>query len=475
MADIERRVIIIGGGIAGIATAYYLKRHLVKSGKKFEIILIEKEDRWGGTILSLRDKGFLIEGGPDCFITEKPWALNLSKEIGLEKRLVGTNDDNRQIFILSGGKLKELPEGFSFLVPTSFMPFIRSDLISLPGKLRILTELFIPRKNSNKQESFSDFVVRRLGRETLEKIAEPLVSNIYATNPDEMCIETTFPNLLDLEKKYGSIIKGILARRKMMAASANSTEKVGMFMTFKDGMEELVNSLISKLDKKWLIKNSPVVKLERKSKNSGFQITIKDGGELVADAVVIATPAYVAGNLLHELDQNLARTLLEIPYVSTGTISLGYNMEDLHNTFSGFGFLIPRMEERKIMAATFCSIKFKERAPENKFLLRCFIGGAKGEDILSLDDETLLKVAKEELKDITGIKAQPILTRLYRWEKAMPQYILNHKEKIERIRLKTEDHPGLFLTGSGYRGIGIPDCINEAMHTSESIVKFLFN
>ena len=215
----ERRVIIIGGGITGIATAYYLKRHQINYKRKFEIILIEKEDRWGGNIISIRDNGFLIEGGPDCFLTEKPWALNLSKEIGLEKRFVGTNDKYRRIFILSQGKLKELPEGFSFLVPTKLLPFLKNNLISLPGKLRFLMELFIPKKNLSKQESFSDFVLRRFGKEILKKIAEPMVSSIYVTDPDRMCIESTFPNLLDMEKKYGSVLRGVLKRKKIMCYS----------------------------------------------------------------------------------------------------------------------------------------------------------------------------------------------------------------------------------------------------------------
>jgi oxygen-dependent protoporphyrinogen oxidase len=475
-----KRVVVIGGGISGLSTAYYLQEEAARSELDVEVILIEKEKRFGGCIVTEKMDGFIIEGGPDCFLSEKPWTIQLCEELGLGDRLLGTNEANRRVFILSRGKLHELPEGFMLMIPTSLTPFLKSTLISLPGKLRMAMDLFLPRKRSLEDESLAQFVKRRLGNEALEKIAEPLVAGIHAGTPETMSLSSTFPRFIQLEEEYRSLILGMLARRKMAAdfAQKGSGRKRTMFMTLMDGMMELTETLRTRLDRRSLLSDKKVIRINRIRdtaflNNPTYEVNLESGETLGADCVVLATPTYITAELLQGLAETLSEVFLSIPYVSTATISLAYRQAEIHHPLDGFGFVIPRAEKRKIMASTWTSVKFSHRSPSDSVLLRAFVGGAQKESLVGLDDGVIIDIVRKELMDIMGITAHPTITWIYRWDKAMPQYTLGHAQRLSHLEKELLRYPGLYLTGCAYRGIGISDCIHDGKLTAERVLKFL--
>jgi oxygen-dependent protoporphyrinogen oxidase len=467
-----KRIVIVGGGIAGLSTAYFVLEKAKQIGEEIHLTLLDEQDRLGGCILTEKVNGFVIEGGPDCFLSEKPWALALCERLGLGERILNTNE-NRRVFILSNGKLHELPEGFMLMVPTSFMPFIKSSLISWPGKIRMAMDLFIPKRKSDEEESLADFVRRRLGEETLEKIAEPLVAGIHAGTPETMGLKSTFPRFLQIEEEYGSLIRGMLARRK----KALQFQKKGgpqrtMFLTLKDGLGEWVDYLRKKIGEERIGLKKKVLELKRTEKGE-YEIRLSDGTSLGADSIILATPSFITAKIVEEMDNKLSKILFTIPYVSSATISLAYRRSQVHHPMDAFGFIIPRSEKRRIMASTWTSAKFNHRAPKDHVLLRAFVGGANNEQLVGLEDDEMLKIIREELKDIMGVEGHPILTKIYRWEKSMPQYLVGHLEKVSRIEERTNLQPGLFLTGCAYKGIGISDSVHDAEIIAEKSVEYL--
>jgi oxygen-dependent protoporphyrinogen oxidase len=415
-----------------------------------------------------------MEGGPDCFISEKPWALKLCKELGLEKKVIGTNQQVRRTFILYGGQLHEIPEGFMLLAPTSLWPFVTSSLFSLGGKARMGLDLFIPRKKSDREESLAAFVRRRLGREALERIAEPLVAGIHAGDPETMSLKSTFPRFLDLEREHRSLIWGMRQRKKQFA---NISPRYTMFITLKEGMQGLASALEQALPRGIISLGGEVVRLERiQAKHADkplYRLQIKDKKKaLEADAVVLATPAFVAARLLQGMAGDTAHQLNTIPYVSTATVNLAYEGSQIGHPLDGYGFVVPRLEGRHIMAATFSSVKFEGRAPQGKALLRCFVGGAKNEGLVSWGDDKLTAAVKKDIAEILRITGEPRHVHIFRWEKAMPQYTVGHEEKLTRIERGLTKLPGIYLTGSAYRGIGISDCIHQGELTAEQVLEY---
>lgn len=467
-----KRIVIVGGGIAGLAAAYYALEKAKKLGESIHLQLLEEKDRLGGCILTEKADGFVIEGGPDCFLSEKPWALALCERLGLGDRLLNTNE-NRTTYILSKGKLHELPEGFMLMVPTGFMPFIKSSLISWPGKIRMGMDLFIPKKRFDQEESLADFVRRRLGEEALEKIAEPLVAGIHAGTPEAMSLISTFPRFIELEEKYGSLIKGMLARRKIAHHwEGRGGHKRTMFVTLKDGLGEWVDCLERKIGEERIDVKKKVVGIRRMEKGN-YQLQLSDGTSLEADGVILATPAFVTAKIVQGIDPKLSDLLLTIPYVSSATVSLAYRPSQILRPLDAFGFVIPRTEKRKIMASTWTSIKFNYRAPKDAVLLRTFVGGVNNEGLVSLDDEEMLRIVQEELRDIMGVEGDPIRTRIYRWEKSMPQYLVGHGERLSRMEERVSLLPGIFITGCAYKGIGISDSVHDAEIVAEKAVDYL--
>ncbi|MDH4226682.1 MAG: protoporphyrinogen oxidase, partial [Deltaproteobacteria bacterium] len=429
-----------------------------------------------------KTEGYLIEGGPDCFLSEKPWAMALCRKLGLGDRLMPTARPRGKTFVLSKGKLHLLPEGVILMVPTKMLPLLTSSLISIPGMIRMGLELFIPKKKGNKDESLAEFVTRRLGKEALDKIAEPLVAGVHAGDPDTMSIRSSFPKFVELEEKYGSLIKGMLARMKSggmhggaKPAASQAGPRPTMFMTLKGGLVELIDKLVERSKDAVEIRTNTMAADIKENKELGYAITLGDGSSLRADAVIFTTPAHVTANLIGGVDRELPQLLRTIAYVSTATVSIAFEKKDIKHPLDGFGFVIPRTEGRKIMAATWSSVKWEGRAPDDKVLIRCFVGGASNAALVDMTDEEMSAVVRAELKDIMGIDAVPVLTRIYRWKNSMPQYTIGHIERVEEIMKLSSRHKGLYLTGSAYKGIGISDTVREAEETAKAAFGALKN
>lgn len=460
-------LLIIGGGIAGLSAAWYATQFLPQA----RITLLERSQRWGGKIVTERihlDGGqFIVEGGPDTFLATKPWAVNLCRELGLEKRLHGTNPEQRNTYVLKGGQLYPLPEGLAMMIPSDVPSILRSRLISWPGKLRMGLDFFLPPQNGHEDESLGQFVSRRLGREAYEALIEPLMSGIYAGDGDRLSLQATFPYLRDLEQRYGSLVRGALAMRRKMPHTPGSRSA---FLTPTTGLSEIVETLVEHLAESGVDLRLGIDVAQVNRKGGEYLIETRDGDTWRADALILATPAFVSGMLVSHLDPQLSAALLSIPYTSTATVSVAYPETALPRPLDGYGYVIPRREGRRALACTWTSTKFPHRAPAGYALLRVFIGRA-GEGELPSSEEVLLEIAREEVRLTLGITAPPLFSRVFRWEKAMPQYNLGHPQAIASIQKRLEDHPGLALAGNAYHGIGLPDCIHSGEMAVQRIIQ----
>ena len=460
-------IIVIGGGIAGLSAAYYASKI-----PDTQVTLIESSSHWGGKITTDRvafdDGQFIIEGGPDTFLATKPWGVALCKELGLSDRLHGTNPQKKNTYVLNQNRLLPLPDGLAMMIPTNIQAILKSRLVSWFSKARMGLDFVLPPKAVNGDESLGSFVSRRLGREAYENLIEPLMSGIYAGDGDQLSLASTFPYLRDLELKYGSLARGALNMRKQSNGKSIQGSR-SAFLTPTTGLAEIVEKLVEVLTSNgtYLKLNTAVSRIS--SIDDRYLVDLKDGSNLEADAVILATPAFVSGTLLASLDPSFASDLESIPYASTATVSLAYKLEDVPRQLDGYGYVIPRREGRRALACTWTSTKFPHRAPEGYALLRVFVGRA-GQDI-PWDEHDLVELAKEELKLTLGITVQPLLHRVFLWDKAMPQYNIGHPEILKRIDTALEKHPGLALAGNGYRGIGIPDCIHSGELAVEKILQ----
>lgn len=471
-------VVIIGGGIAGLSTAWYVQKQARARGLDPDYMVLEQADRWGGkimteTVVGFGDQPFIVEGGPDSFLTQKPWALQLARELGLGDQILGTNDDRRKTYVLNKRKPTPLPDGVLLIVPTKVKPFALSPLISPLGKLRMGLDLFIPAKRDGQDETLADFITRRLGSEALDKIAEPLMSGIYNAEAERQSLLATFPRFRAIEEKHGSLIKGMLASRKASSNGAGPEKqpqpKSSMFASFRRGSETLVKELVSQLAGDLRL-NTRLIGLQPQA-GGGYQLTTGDGEHIRAEAIVLAIPAYRAADLVRDFAPEAAAGLAGIRYVSTGTISLAYRAAEV-DLLPGFGLVIPRSEERLINAVTISSTKFDHRAPADHVLLRVFFGGSRSPQMMDVDDETLRTTVLSELKELLGLEARPLFERIYRWREANPQYDVGHLERVAAIESALP--AGIHVTGSPYRGIGIPDCIHQGQETAAQIGESLF-
>jgi oxygen-dependent protoporphyrinogen oxidase len=459
---------VVGGGIAGLAAAHRAVERAAADGRAVAVTLLEAAPRLGGTIRSERVEGFVVEHGPDSFLSEKPWALALCRRLGLEDRLVRTDDRHRRTFVVRGRVLHPLPDGFQLLAPTRLGPFARSRLFSWPGKLRMGLDLVLPR-GGETDESLGAFVRRRLGREALERVAQPLVAGIYTADPDTLSLAATMPRFLELERRERSLILGMwrAARRAPAEHAGTSGARWSLFVTLRDGLEELVRALAARLPAGAARTGARVTAVERAGE--GWRVGLAGGDAVAADAVVLACEAPQAARTLRYLDPALTHLLEGIAYASSATVTLAHRRADVRHPLDGFGFVVPRREGRPIIACTFSSVKYPGRAPEGFVLLRCFLGGALDEAAVQADDGALVATARAQLGELLGLRGEPVLARVARYPHAMPQYHVGHLARVEAIERGLRRHPGLALAGGAYRGVGIADCV----HSAESAVDAL--
>jgi oxygen-dependent protoporphyrinogen oxidase len=468
----KRRIVVVGGGIAGLAAAHRLIELDREQSLGIEVILLEAAPCLGGSIATERVGDFLVEAGPDSFITEKPWALRLCERLGITSRLISTNSAHQSVYVVHKGSLQPLPEGFFLLAPTRVLPLIRTPLFSLPGKFRMAMEIFVPRGNPNGDESLASFVRRRFGAEVLERVAQPLIGGIYASDPEKLSLKSSMPRFLEMEQARRSIIWAMWSaqKRRLRSDRASSGARWSLFVTFSGGMQELVDAIGTRLPAGAVRLGTSATKLV-KNGIDGWMLKTAGGDDIKADGVILAAPAYRSAAILEELDPELSEDLMAIPYASTATVSLGYRQADFPHGLDGFGIVVPAIESRKILACTFSSVKYAGRAPEDHVLLRAFVGGALQPSLAEEDDATLEHNVRQELASLLGVKAEPLLLRIRRHPRAMPQYHVGHQERLQRIDTRLNKLSALALAGNAYRGVGIADCIHSGEEAAERVLR----
>ncbi|MBZ5565728.1 MAG: protoporphyrinogen oxidase [Acidobacteriia bacterium] len=484
MAGARRRIVVVGGGVAGLAAAYALARAR-QTGVPVEELLIEGKKRLGGVILTERVEGFIIEAGPDSFLEQKPEAAALCRELGLGDDLIGSNDHARRTYILHHGRLAALPDGLMLLVPTRIWPMVTTPLLPLRSKLGVAREWFTsPANHREPDESVASFVRRHFGDAMLENIAAPLLAGVYGGDSEKLSVRSVLPRFWEMEKKYGSLTRATLrAMKQRRAASAGAgNSSPPLFMTLRDGLDQLTAKLAGFPDESRVHLDRRVLAIEPSPGGPGgqadscsrrFQIHAEGNVTWDADAVVLAMPAKECARVLASLDPKLSALLADIPYSSSMTISLAYGAGARAQLPPGFGFLVPHHEGRRMLACTFVHTKFDGRVPEGKSLLRCFLGGAHDPDVLNLTDEEAVALVRKELREILNFSAEPLFARVHRWPASMAQYVVGHAARLEEIRARLEEHPGLFLAGNAYSGIGISDCIRTGRAAAERALQLV--
>jgi oxygen-dependent protoporphyrinogen oxidase len=408
----------------------------------------------------------VVEGGPDSFLTEKPWANQLCAELGIANDLIGSNDSQRITYIVVKGRLVPMPDGLMFMVPTKLIPTALTSLFSWGTKFKMLGELMHPPRPVGKDETVAEMVERHFGAEVVDRLADPLLSGVYGGDAASLSVRAVLPKFVEMEENYGSLCRAMLAGRKKMAAmqKAKGYAPKPLFSSLKGGMQQLIDAIVARLNPQSLRTSTPVSQLTQK--DGGWEIVTPRGAENF-DAVIFATPARIASKMLTGIDAQLSEDLGKVEYSSSITVTLGYQREQLKSCPPGFGFLIPRSEGTRMLATTFVHTKFPFRAPDNKALVRCFLGGAKDQGVLKLSDEEVTGLVRKELKQITGLTADPWFVKVYRWDRAMAQYTPGHLERIERIGETVKRIQNLSIAGNFYKGIGVPDCVRTGKEAAQ--------
>jgi oxygen-dependent protoporphyrinogen oxidase len=461
------RVVVVGGGLAGLAAAHRLVELARDERRPLDLVVLEAAGRLGGTIRTEQADGFLLEAGADSFISEKPWALALAERIGLGPRLGRTDDRFRRTYVVRGGRLRPLPEGFLLLAPTRVWPVLASRVFSWRGKLRLGLDLVLPRRPDAGDESLGSFVRRRLGREALERLAQPLVGGIYTADPDRLSLAATMPRFLALERVHRSLILGLRRSAPSAETAGVSGARWSLFVTLAGGMEELVMALAARLP-------AGAVRLGTAARAiaqipDGWRVELRDGPPLHADGVVLAGPAPAMARVVGDVDAQLARLLGGIAYASSATVTLAYPRGAIRHALDGFGFVVPRVERRAVLACTFSSVKYPGRAPDGYALLRVFVGGALQAELLARDDPALIRLAHDEVTGLLRITGTPVLSRVCRHSDAMPQYEVGHLDRVAAIESRLDTVPGLVAAGAAYRGVGIADCVHSGETAAERL------
>jgi oxygen-dependent protoporphyrinogen oxidase len=471
----SKHVAIVGGGIAGLAAAYVLQENARKAGASVGCTLIEASPRCGGKIQTHHVGPLTIEAGPDSFLSQKPAGVALCEELGLGDQLVNTRTTTDKAFVFSRGRLRALPEGLVVVVPTKLGPFLRSGLLSWPGMARMALDFVLPARRDAGDESLASFFGRRLGREACERLIEPLLAGIYAGEASELSIQATFPRFQEIEREHGSLLRGLLAGRRPAPGGASARTP---FVTLRDGLGTLVDRLVERITKGGgtLITGRSAVWLGVRSGRPGawtYDLKLDDGAALSADAVILAAPAFAVADLVRTLSPIAAELLAGIRYATTATVSLAYRAADVGAGVRGYGFVVPRVERRTLVAATWSSIKWPDRAPADTVLARCYLGGVGRDDVLSTSDRAIVGRVRDDLRIIAGITAEPTYAEINRWDRAMPQYAVGHLSRLAQIEDALHRYPGVLLAGAAYRGVGVPDCIRDGASAAERALAVL--
>ena len=461
---------IVGGGIAGLAAAHRLVELSREREQPVRFTLLEASDRIGGVISTERRDDFLLELGPDSFISEKPWALALCRRLGLEPELIGTRDEHRATFVVRDGKLEPLPDGFMLLAPTKLGPLVRSRIFSWPGKLRMALDLVLPRSRHGDDESLGSFVRRRFGREVLERVAQPLIGGIYTADPDQLSLAATMPRFLQMEREQRSVTYAMwqAARKRPQEAKNASGARWSLFVTLRNGMQQFVDALMPRLSLGEIHCHASVATVRQSDR--AWLVERTDGSIIQADGVVLATPAFQTGRIVQNLDSILAAQLSSISYSSAATVNLAYRRDQVPHALNGFGFVVPHIERRAIIAGSFSSVKYAGRAPADSVLLRAFVGGSLQAELFNLDDQEMEQAVRRELQLLLGVSAAPLFTRITRYPLSMPQYFVGHLNRIDQIEQLTARYLGLALAGNAYRGVGIADCVRSGEAAAEAVL-----
>ncbi len=488
-----RRVVVIGGGVSGLAAAHTLARAR-RAGAPIEEVLIESNPWLGGVVRSETVDGFLVEAGPDSFLAEKPEAAAMARELGLGDDLMGSNDHARRTYILHQKRLVPLPDGLMFLVPTRFWPMLTTDLLPWSAKLKAAGEMFSsPPPIEKEDESVASFVKRHFGQAMVDNIADPLLAGVYGGDSEALSMRSVLPRFWEMERKHGSLTRATLesVRQRRTDGGRNSagsgggnsqSGKLPLFMTLKGGLQQLTQKLAAEVEKYRVFLGRKVLTLEFAPGGPGglgdscsrrFLINCEHYKAHDADAVILALPARPASGMIAPLDHRLSELLEGIPYSSSMTVSLGFDEKVRAALPPGFGFLVPRKEQRRMLACTFVHTKFDHRAPEGKALLRCFLGGTRDPDILQMFDEAVLEGVRHELKAILNITVEPLFYRIHEWPDSMAQYAVGHKARVGAIEERLLDLPGIYLAGNAYSGIGISDCIRTGKSAAEKALDFV--
>ncbi len=459
-----KRIAIIGGGISGLSAAHALEEY--RQTGTAEYVLFESSPRLGGVLRTEHIDGCVVEAGPDSFISEKPWAADLCRSLGIGDQLIGSNDADRKTYILVRDRLIPMPDGLMFMVPTRILPTGLSPLFSWSTKLRMASELLHPPHTANGDESVASMVARHYGAEMVDHVADPLLSGVYGGEAANLSVRAVLPRFAEMERVYGSLGRAMLAARKKMRQHAKKSTPP-LFTSLKNGMQHLIEAIIPQLDPASLLTNTLVQRIQCEPES-----WIVTSGKKTDrfDAVIVALPTHAASQILSSASPELVAELRGVDYSSSITVALGYGRNVRESLPPGFGFLVPRSEGKRLLAATFVHNKFPHRAPDNRALLRCFFAGSNAENVWHLSDDATIAVVRNELLQILGLRAKPLFARVYKWRSAMAQYGVGHLERLERIERLRRQLPGLALAGNGYRGIGVPDCIRSGQEAAKQVL-----
>jgi len=471
-----KRVVVIGGGITGLTVAYRLRRAAQAGEVPLEVLLLEASGRLGGTIATHHQDGLLMEQGPDCFLSAKPWGVRLCEDLGLGDELIGTTTQHRQSFIVRGGRLLPVPQGFYLMAPGSWRSLATTPVFSWRGKLRMALDLVVPRRTASEDESLAQFVTRRLGREALERMAQPMVGGIYTADPQYLSMQATMPQFIEMEQQHGSLIRAMLQKQRSASSAApagTSGPRYGLFVSFREGMQTLVAALAAHLSADTVRLHAPVRRLQRIAGTQRWLVHLDQQRALEADAVCLSLPAPPAGQLLRDVDDALGTALQAIPCASSATVNLVCTRAQVSHPLDGMGFVVPAIEQKALLACSFSSVKFAGRAPQGQVLLRAFVGGALQQEQLAHSDATIQQAVVHDLRQLLGLTGEPHTMSLTRHLQAMPQYHVGHLDRVAQIAALVAHCPGLVLAGNAYHGVGIPDCIHSAEMAARTLLEHL--